>query len=177
MLQAKGCRSRMTTNGGSQTKARSDVGVAAELTQLMAEIDAGFFCGDDRGLADAYWTRYLQPEIERLFDPMVAFHSHFEGREGRSLFIGHAGLRQWADDIFECYSRFRRRNEDWESPREDALLVHQRIEATGRDSGAEIEIGLWILWTIDRGRVSQLRTFADRYEALAAAGAVQVSHT
>jgi ketosteroid isomerase-like protein len=156
-------------NGDGVSTLRTDTGIAAELTQLMAEIDGGFFCSDDRERADAYWTRYLQPEIERLFDPRVAFQSHFEGPEGRSLFVGYEGLRQWAEDVFECYVRFRRRNEDWESLREDALLVHQRIEATGRESGAEIDLRLWVLWRIDGGRISELRTFADRYEALAAA--------
>jgi hypothetical protein len=149
--------------------------MAGDLTRLMSEIDDGFFATADRTVAERYWREYLQPEIERLFAPDICFDSHFEGTNGRSVYRGYDGLRRWADDVFDVFSRFERRNSDWQPLGDDALLVHQRIEATGRESGAEIELRLWALWLISDGRVSELLTFADRYEAEAAAGSARLA--
>lgn len=144
--------------------------LAGDLTQLMAEIDSGFFGAADSAVADRYWAEYLEPEIERLFDPEITFHSHFEGESGRSVYHGYEGLRSWAKDVGDVFSRFRRINSEWQPLGDDALIMHQHIEATGRESNAEIELRLWVLWLISGGRVTELRTFADRYEAEAAAG-------
>ena len=149
--------------------------IAGDLTQLMAEIDAGFFGTADREVAGRYWSEYLVPEIERLFAPEVAFHSHFEGPNGRSLYTGHDGLRIWADDVYETFSSFRRHNSDWQPLGDDALIVHQRIVATGRESGADIELRLWVLWLVADDKVTELRTFTDRYEAEAAAGSARLA--
>lgn len=151
-----------------------EAAIAAELTALMSDIDGGFFGRDDRAVAERYWDDYLEPEIERLFTPGVVFHSHYEGPGGGTVYEGYAGLRRWADDVTGTFARFVRRNETWEGVGDRALLVHQRIEATGRESGAEIELRLWVLWRLDRGRIHELRTFADRYEAVAAAGELPV---
>jgi ketosteroid isomerase-like protein len=149
--------------------------IAADLTQLMAEIDSGFFDVADRDVAERYWSEYIAPEIARLFADDVAFHSHFEGPNGRRVYMGHDGLRVWADDVFETFSAFRRHNSDWQPLGDDALIMHQRIEATGRNSGADIELRLWVLWLIEDGRVAEFRTFADRYEAEAAAGSARLA--
>jgi len=142
---------------------------AGALTELMREIDDGFFCRSEREVADAYWADYLGPELERLFTPDVAFHSHFEGPSGLSLYNGYEGLRTWASDVAETFTRFKRHNDDWESPRDQTLIVHQRIEATGRDSGAEIELRAWVVWWLEDGKVAELRSFAERAEAESAA--------
>ena len=53
--------------------------IAGQLTELMREIDTGFFCTTNRSVADEFWGWCLEPEIERLFAPDVVFQSHFEG--------------------------------------------------------------------------------------------------
>ena len=141
----------------------------------MSEIDSGFFGVGDRDVAERYWSEYLAPEIDRLFTEDVAFHSHFEGPNGRNVYTGREGLRTWADDVHDVFAEFRRHNSDWQPLGDDALIMHQRIVATGRDSGADIELGLWVLWLIADGRVTELRTFADRYEAEAAAGSARLA--
>ncbi len=148
--------------------------IAGELTVLMREIDTGFFCTQDRAVADDFWNWYLKPEIERLFTTDVVFHSHFEGPTGRSVYHGTDGLRHWADDISETFSRFERLNENWEGVEDRALLVHQRIQATGRDSGTAMEMRAWVLWKLEDGRITELHSYADRYEAVAAAGEMPV---
>jgi hypothetical protein len=152
-----------------------DWAIAGELTQLMREMDEGFFCTDDARIADRYWLQYLEPEIERLFSPEVSFHSHFQGPGGRSHYTGYAGVRRWADDIVEVFSRFTRRNGDWQPLGPDALLANQHIEARRRDGSADIDLHIWVLWLIDDGQVVALRSFTDRYEAEAAAGSARLA--
>jgi len=163
----------MATRGGLGEA--EDSALAGELSQLMREVDS-FFCTEEREVAERYWEYYLTPEIERLFSPSLAFHTHFEGPDGRSLYTGYAGLRQWADDIVALFTRFVRHNSDWQPLGPDALLVQQRIEAIGRESGADIELHLWLLWVFGKdGRVTDVRAFPDRYMAEAAAGASRLA--
>jgi hypothetical protein len=84
-------------------------------------------------------------------------------------------MHAWADDIVALFTRFVRRNSDWQPLGGDALLVNQHIEAIGRDSGADIELNLWLLWIIEEGRICSVRTFPDRVEAEAAAGGARLA--
>ena len=52
----------------------------------------------------------------------------------------------------------------------DKVLVHWRHETRGRASGAEVEINYWIVTTFREGRIARDQWFADRGEALEAAG-------
>lgn len=148
--------------------------LAADLTQLMREIDDGFFCREDREVAERYWAQYLEPEIERLFTPDLTIHSHYEGPSGQLLYTGYDGMRAWAEDVVTLFIRFVRDNTDWQPLGPDALLVHQQIEAVGRESGADIDLGVWLLWFVQDNRIRSVRTFPNRYEAEAAAGSARL---
>jgi ketosteroid isomerase-like protein len=52
----------------------------------------------------------------------------------------------------------------------DKVLVHWRHDVRGRASGAEVEINYWIVVTFREGRIVRDEWFADRAEALEAAG-------
>lgn len=52
----------------------------------------------------------------------------------------------------------------------DKVLGHQRHEAHGRTSGANVEIQLWIVMTCREGKVLRDEWYTDRAEALEAAG-------
>ena len=52
----------------------------------------------------------------------------------------------------------------------DKVLVHARSDVRGRASGAEVEIDYWIVITFREGRIARDQWFADRAEALEAAG-------
>jgi ketosteroid isomerase-like protein len=54
-------------------------------------------------------------------------------------------------------------------------LVHQRSDARGRASGAAVEIDYWAVITFREGRIVRDQWFADRAEALEAAGLREVS--
>ncbi|HEX6117687.1 MAG TPA: hypothetical protein VFY99_11340 [Solirubrobacterales bacterium] len=163
----------MASSVGDLGPAEASV-LAADLTQLMREVDS-FFCTEEREVAERYWKYYLVPEIERLFTPDLTIHSHYEGPSGQLLYTGYAGMHAWADDIVTLFTRFVRRNTDWQPLGRDALLVNQHVEAVGRSSGADIELNLWLLWLVREGRVCSVRTFPDRFLAESAAGAARLA--
>jgi hypothetical protein len=146
--------------------------VSERLEELMGEMDAGYFCEADRSRSEAFWRQYLAPEVEALFSPEVEFHSHFKDHEGRRVFRGHEGLWEWAQEVNEIFSRFERENEEWVRRLPGGLVLRQRIRAVGRESGASIDVRIWVSWLLDgEGRVREMVTFSDCYEALAAIGA------
>jgi ketosteroid isomerase-like protein len=52
----------------------------------------------------------------------------------------------------------------------DKVLVHQRSDVRGRASGAAVELDYWVVITFREGRIVRDQWFADRAEALEAAG-------
>jgi ketosteroid isomerase-like protein len=52
----------------------------------------------------------------------------------------------------------------------DKVLVHQRSDVRGRTSGAEVELNYWVVITFREGRMVRDQWFADRADALEAAG-------
>jgi ketosteroid isomerase-like protein len=52
----------------------------------------------------------------------------------------------------------------------DKLLVHYRNDLRGRASGAEVEINNWIVVDFQDGKIARDQWFADRDEAVEAAG-------
>jgi ketosteroid isomerase-like protein len=52
----------------------------------------------------------------------------------------------------------------------DKVLLHYRFALSGRTSGAGVEFDYWGLLTIRQGKVRRAHWFADRTEALKAAG-------
>src|SRR6476619_1895742 len=52
----------------------------------------------------------------------------------------------------------------------DKVLGHQRHRARGQRSGAGVEVDYWIVTTFREGRILRDEWFADRAEALEAAG-------
>jgi ketosteroid isomerase-like protein len=52
----------------------------------------------------------------------------------------------------------------------ERVVAHPRYEVRGRESGAGVEFEYWVVFTFRRGRILRAEWFADRAEALEAAG-------
>jgi ketosteroid isomerase-like protein len=52
----------------------------------------------------------------------------------------------------------------------DKVLAHQQTVVRGRGSGAEVEFDYWLVFTVRQGRIHRTQWFADRVDALEAAG-------
>jgi ketosteroid isomerase-like protein len=90
------------------------------------------------------------------------------------------------DEVYEGHEGVRRFWREWLSSWEwvefeqeryidagDRVVVFQRTHARGRTSGVETELGDYAqVWTLRDGRVTGVRFYLDRDEALADAGVV-----
>jgi ketosteroid isomerase-like protein len=52
----------------------------------------------------------------------------------------------------------------------EKVLLHYRLALSGRGSGAGVEFDYWAVFTVRQGKVRRAHWFADREEALEAAG-------
>jgi ketosteroid isomerase-like protein len=86
-----------------------------------------------------------------------------------SGYRGRDGIRRWWRDMVET----------WENPRSevhevrpagDEFLVSVTLHATGKASGAVVATPFFQVGTIRDGKIIRSRDFADRAEALKAAG-------
>jgi ketosteroid isomerase-like protein len=72
--------------------------------------------------------------------------------------------------VVEPFERYPVRNSEVVDAGADKVLVHARNEVHGRASGAKVEFNYWVVTTIREGRAVRQEWFADRAEALEAAG-------
>ena len=101
------------------------------------------------------------PDAEWIPDYAPALRSVYRGREGFVEF-----MRTWSED-FEDWSLRPERLIDAGDDRVLAL-VHQ--QATGKESGAQVELHMAFVFELKEGRVIRVRTFIDPAEAFEAAG-------
>src|SRR5262245_16550053 len=52
----------------------------------------------------------------------------------------------------------------------DKVLFHPQMDVRGRESGADVQFDFWVVATIRQGKIIRAEWFADRAEALEAAG-------
>jgi ketosteroid isomerase-like protein len=114
------------------------------------------------------WSRGDFSVGASLCAPEFEWHQHAEAVEPgshRGTAVGGAIRR-----IFEVYEHFRVEPEEYIDAGEDKVVVTARIHATGRGSGVDVEQGFAFVWTVHRGKATELSVFTDRREALDAAG-------
>jgi uncharacterized protein len=116
---------------------------------------------EDRATLDLAFRDYLDEEFEtRLPDDYP---------EGEPVFRGREGLARYAAMLRDAWSEWRFEPERFIDAG-DRVVVFQRVVATGRASGAPIELTSTQVVTVRHGRMTESRVYRDRSEALEAAG-------
>jgi ketosteroid isomerase-like protein len=88
--------------------------------------------------------------------------------EGRT-YRGHAGIREYFDDLFTSFSDVR--IEELEiRDLGDRVLTLYRVAARGRDSGAGVDRPGAIVYEFRDGKIARARSFLSHAEALEAVG-------
>ena len=105
------------------------------------------------------------------YDPDIVWENFSPSPAGMDeVYEGHEGVRRfwrqwlgpWEHMAFEQEAYF---------DAEDKVVVFQRMLARGKTSGAEAGFGDYAqVWTLRDGRVTRMKFYADRDEALRAAG-------
>lgn len=122
------------------------------------EFEAGLAHGNLGAIFD---SGTFAPDAEWIPEYAPGLRSVYRGREGFVEF-----MRTWSED-FEDWSLRPERLIDAGDDRVLAL-VHQR--ATGKESGAQVELHMAFVFELKEARVVRVRTFIDPAEAFKAMG-------
>jgi len=127
--------------------------------RAIDEFQAGLARGDPGA---AYDSETVAPDAEWIPDPnaAVGLRPVYRGREGFVEFMG-----TWTEDF------------DWSIDLErvvdagdDRVVAMFHQHATGKGSGATVELHMALLYELEHGRIIRMRNFVDPAEALEAAG-------
>jgi len=105
----------------------------------------------------------------------VAYAPEVEWEDTTGLW-GDWGTARGPDGIQAAWRRWYEAFEDvrfeWDEVTDagDDVVVTYRAHARGRGSGAVVDQAFTLLWTLRAGKVVRIRAYADRAEALGAAG-------
>jgi ketosteroid isomerase-like protein len=103
-----------------------------------------------------------------VLDPDVEWRTTGQFVEG-GAYRGHDGVREFLTTLGGEFDDFRAEAERI-TDADDVVVVETRGSGVGKRSGARVEIEFTILVNLTEGRVTRLRNFMDRGEALEAAG-------
>ncbi len=83
---------------------------------------------------------------------------------------GHAGVQEFWALFREPWKEISLEPLEFTEVDERRLLTRTRFRGTGRASGIVTETELFVVWTVDSGEVSRYQSFAERDQAIEAAG-------
>jgi ketosteroid isomerase-like protein len=118
--------------------------------------------------AYAEWARGNMRGGVELFDPDVVFESFMPDAKERIVANGPAEVEAFMRDFLDQWRDYSLVGEEFEAVGEDKVLVRSRQAAAGRQSGVEVELTLYSVWTFRDGRVVHLVFDRDREKALEA---------
>jgi ketosteroid isomerase-like protein len=107
------------------------------------------------------------PGFLPLMDPEIHFEPHLAGVEGS--YAGHDGVRRFFGDAFEDMEILDAQYPDIRDLG-DQVLVLGTLRLKGRESGVQVENPLAIVARVREGLITYLKDYADRDQALEAAG-------
>ena len=117
-----------------------------------------------KGWIDA-WNRGERTLPEAEVDPDLVIESRFRPEP----FSGLGGLEQWMREIDEQFQEWQIEVNDWRSTANLVVALGQ-LHIRGRAGGVEFDQPAAAVVEVSDGRLFRLRLFADRTEALEAAG-------
>ena len=101
------------------------------------------------------------PEFEATTPPSLASEP--------DTYRGHEGVRRWFGSFGGAMEGVYFEGLEFTSVG-DKVLVETKLHARGRTTGIETEQRAFLVWTLREGMVTRVETFAERGQALEAAG-------
>jgi ketosteroid isomerase-like protein len=119
------------------------------------------------------WEAGQQGDLEAgldVFGPDVEMDLSQGGRVDAGVYYGREAVRRAAQDWFSAWASMAMEPTEFIDLSDDALVV--RVEARGRSrqTGMEVELEFYWLYTMREGLAVRVREFATRQEALEAVG-------
>jgi ketosteroid isomerase-like protein len=115
----------------------------------------------------AYNSRDIEATLDAL-DPDIEWQSSDIAVE-RQTYRGHAAVRGFFEDNLDMWEDHHVEPEEFIDAGEH-VVVPIRLSGRGRVSGVQTEARFVQVWTVRGGKVTRLRNYVDRTEALEAAG-------
>jgi len=103
-------------------------------------------------------------------DPEIEWHGMVGGFDEGRVARGHEEVNQGFADYFRTWDRLELRADRYIDAGRDDVVVFLHEVAKGRASGIVVEMDLGVVMTVRDGKIIRVRSFADRDEALEAAG-------
>jgi ketosteroid isomerase-like protein len=126
--------------------------------RVFEEFQAGMERGDPGALFD---SEAVADDYEWIVDAPLDGRSVWRGREGFVEFV-----RTWTEE-FEDWSI---QVERWIDAGDDRVVALTHQSATGKASGAPVELNLGQVYELQDGRIARVRNYLGHAEALEAAG-------
>lgn len=105
------------------------------------------------------------------WDPECEWHPFFSAQvEGAAGYSGHEGLRQWFRDTDEMFSEVSWQVDEVRDLGDERILILGRLEARGRQSGAEVQSPIGQLYELRDGRILRGWAYPSHAEARQAGG-------
>jgi ketosteroid isomerase-like protein len=102
----------------------------------------------------------LSQDIEWRTTPYVPFLGNYRGIDE---FL--AAMNEWTEPFDELTTTVEEMIDAG-----DRVIVRHRMRGRGTDSGAEVDLVLWQVVTVENGQLTRMHDFATREEAMEAAG-------
>ena len=131
--------------------------MSRENVEIVRESVAAFNRGD---LDD--WLEFFDPEIEIDWS---ASRAPFSG-----TYTGHDGLRQIWPVLWDAWDEFSPQIEEVIDHEAERLITVNLVRARGKASGIEIAARGAVLWTLKRGKISHMKLYQGKDEALEGVG-------
>ena len=108
-------------------------------------------------------------EALALTHPEVEAIPRLLGVEGGRTYQGHEGVREWWESIFGAFPEFNATVLEVRAVA-DATISNIRFQGSGAESRVPFEDTIWQVVRWRDGRIAWIKSYADRAEALEAAG-------
>jgi ketosteroid isomerase-like protein len=116
------------------------------------------------------WNRSEDDELPTYFSPDVEIDAS-DRVLNPAVYRGLEGARRFRSEIAETWGGFRVEIEELRAPGDDRVVAFVRVSGQGRASGAAVDARSAWLARVGDGKVTHLRLYRDRSEAVAAASA------
>jgi ketosteroid isomerase-like protein len=116
---------------------------------------------------------FLAGDIEKALnalDPQIEWHATVGGIDEGRVYRGRDEVVQAFADYFETWERIEMRADDYIDAGGDEVVVFHHEVAKGRQSGAVVETDTGTVNTVRDGKITRVRSYLDREQALRAAG-------
>jgi ketosteroid isomerase-like protein len=120
-----------------------------------------------RGLANAINQRDPEAAVA-VCDPGVEFLSVL-AVSGRA-YIGHAGIREYFDDISSAWKEWRVEVHQVAAARDGRVAIVMTMHMRGKESGATLAERTGHIWTLRKGKLLRNQPFREPEEALREVG-------